>query len=165
MDWLALLAVKGTLKSLLQYHSSKASVLQHSAFFMIQLSHLYMAAGKIIALARQTFVGKVMSLLFNMLSGFVIAFLPRSKSLLIPWLQSPSAVILEPKNIKSLFPVLPHLFAGKWWDRMPWSSRAVLCLRLLNQVSRDFYSLTGSIDASTQPCNSYRRWISPLCFP
>ena len=99
MDWLALLAVQGTLKSLLRYHSSKASVLQHSAFFMIQLSHLYMAAGKIIALARQTFVGKVMSLLFNMLSGFVIAFLPRSKSLLISCLQLPSAVILETKKL------------------------------------------------------------------
>ena len=80
---------------------------------MVQLSHSYMTIGKTIALTRQTFVSKVLSLLFNMLSSFVIAFLPRSKSLLIPWLQSPSAVILEPRNIKSLFPVLPHLFAGK----------------------------------------------------
>ena len=89
MDWLALLAVQGTLKSLLQHHSSKASILWHSAFFMVQLSHLYMTTGKSIALTRQTFVGKVMSLLFNMLSRLVIAFLPRSRCLLISWLQSP----------------------------------------------------------------------------
>ena len=97
MNWLNLLAVQGTLKSLLQYHSSKASVLWHSAFFMGQLSHPYMTTGKTIALTRQTFVGKVMSLLFNMLSRLVIAFLPWSKRLLISWLQSPSAVILEQK--------------------------------------------------------------------
>ena len=102
MDWLDLLAVQGTRKSLLQHHSSKASILQCSAFFMVQLSHPYMSIGKTIALTRQTFVGKVMSLLFNMLSRFVIAFLPRSKCLLISWLQSPSAVILEPKKIKSV---------------------------------------------------------------
>ena len=101
MDWLDLLAVQGTLKSLLQHHCSKASVLQHSAFFMVQLSHPYMTSGKTIALTRQTLVGKVMSLLFNMLFRLVIAFLPRSKSLLISWLQSPSAVILESKKIKS----------------------------------------------------------------
>ena len=102
MDWLDLLAVQGTLSSLLQHHSSKASVLQHSAFFIVQLSHPYMTTGKTIALTRQTFVGKVMSLLFNMLSKLVITFLPRSKHLLISWLQSPSAVILEPKKkIKS----------------------------------------------------------------
>ena len=99
MDWLDL-AVQGTLKSLLQYHSSKASILQRPAFFMVQLSHPYMTTGKTIALTRQTFVGKVMSLLFNMLSRFVIAFLPRSKHLLISWLQSPSAVILETQKIK-----------------------------------------------------------------
>ena len=98
MDWLDLLAVQGTLKSLLQHHSSKASILWCSAFFMVQLSHPYMTTGKTIALTRWTFVGKVMSLLFNMLSMLVIAFLPRSKYLLIPWLQSPSAVILEPKK-------------------------------------------------------------------
>ena len=92
MDWLDLLAVQGTLKSLLQHHSSKASILEHSAFFIVQLSHPYMTTRKTIALTRQTFVGKVMSLLFNMLSRFVIAFLPRSKCLLISWLQSPSAV-------------------------------------------------------------------------
>ena len=102
MDWLDLLAVQGTLKSLLQHHSSKASVLRHSTFFMVQFSHPYMTTGKTIALTRQTFVGKVMSLLFNMLSRFVIAFLPRSKHLLNSWLQSPSAVISEPKKIKSL---------------------------------------------------------------
>ena len=102
MGWLDLLAVQGTLKSLLQHRSSKASILQHSAFFIVQLSHPYMTTGKTIAFTRWTFVGKVMSLLFNMLSRLVITFLPRSKRLLISWLQSPSAMILEPKNIKSL---------------------------------------------------------------
>ena len=96
MDWLDFLAVQGTLKSLLQRHSSKASILQCSAFLIIQLSHPYMTTGKTIALTRQTFVGKVMSLLFNMLSRFVTTFLPRSKHLLISWVQSPSTVILEP---------------------------------------------------------------------
>ena len=96
MDWFDLLAVQGTLKNLLQHHSSKASILWHSAFFTIQLSHPYMTTGKTIALTRRTFVGKVMSLLFNMLSRLVTTFLPRSKHLLISWLQSPSAVILEP---------------------------------------------------------------------
>ena len=100
MDLLDLLAVKETLKSLLQHHSSKASILQHSAFFMVQLSHSYMTPGKTIALTRWTFVNKVISLLFNMLSRFVIVFLPKSKCLLISRLQSPSAVILEPKEIK-----------------------------------------------------------------
>ena len=98
MDWLDLLAVQGTLKSLLQHHSSKASVLRHSAFFTVQLSHPYMTTVKIIPLTKWTFVGKVMSLLFNMLSRLVITFLPRSKRLLISWLQSPSTVILEPKR-------------------------------------------------------------------
>ena len=101
MDWLDLLAVQGTLKSLLQHHSSEASILQRSAFFTVQLSHPYMITGKTIALTRRTFVGKVMSLLFNMLSRLVITFLPRSKRLLVSWLQSPSAVILEPPKIKS----------------------------------------------------------------
>ena len=100
MDWLDLLAVQGTLKSLLQHHSSKASILQHSAFFILQLSHPYMTTGKTVSLTRQTFVGKVMDLLFNMLSRLVITFLPRSKRLLISWLQSPSAVILEPPQSK-----------------------------------------------------------------
>ena len=101
MDWLDLLAGQGTLKSLLQHHSSKASILQRSAFFTVQLSHPYMTAGKTIALTRRTFDGKVMSLLFNMLSSLVITFLPRSKRLVISWLQSPSAVIMEPPKIKS----------------------------------------------------------------
>ena len=100
MDWLDLLAVQGTLKSLLQHHSSKASILQRSAF-TVQLSHPYMTTGKTIALTRRTFVGKAMSLLLNMLSRLVITFLPRSKRLLISWLQSPSAMILQPKKIKS----------------------------------------------------------------
>ena len=101
MDWWDLLAVQGTHKSLLQHHSSKASILRCSAFFIVQLSHPYMTTGKIIALTRQTFVGKVMSLLFNMLSRLVITSLPRSKRFLISWLQSASAVILEPKKVKS----------------------------------------------------------------
>ena len=102
MDWLDLLAVQGTLKSLLQHHSSTASIFWHSAFFMVQLSQPYKTPGKSLALTRRTFIGKVMSLLFNMLSRLVIAFLPRNKHLLISWLQSPSAVILEPKKIKSV---------------------------------------------------------------
>ena len=101
MDWLDLLAVQGTLKSLLQHHSSKVSILLCSAFFIVQLSHPYMTTGKTIALTRWTFLGRVMSLLFDMLSRLVITFLPRSKRLLISWLQSPSAVILEPQKIKS----------------------------------------------------------------
>ena len=123
MDWLDLLAVQGTLKSLLQHHSSKASILQCSAFFTVQHSHPYMTTGKTIALTRRTFVGKVMPLLLNMLSRLVIAFLPRSKHLLISWLQSPSAVILENKKIKSrTVSTISHLFGMKWWDQMPWSS-------------------------------------------
>ena len=102
MDWLDLLAVQGTLKSLLQHHSLKASILQHTAFFIVQLSHPSMTTGKTIALTRWTFVGKVMSLLFNMLSRLIMAFLPMNKRLLISWLQSPPAVILEPKKIQSL---------------------------------------------------------------
>ena len=98
MDWLDLLAVQGTLKSLLQHHSSKASIFRCSAFFTVQLSHPYVTTGKTITLTRWTFVGKIMSLLFNMLSRLVITFLPRNKYLLISWLQSPSSVILEPKK-------------------------------------------------------------------
>ena len=112
MDWLDLLPVQGTLKSLLQHHSSKASILRHSAFFIVQLSHPYMTNAKTRALTRWTFVGKVMSLLFNMLSRLVVAFLPRSKRLLISWLQSPSAVILEAPKIISVS-LFPHLFAMK----------------------------------------------------
>ena len=114
MDWLDLLVVQGTLKSLLQHHSSKALILWRSAFFTVQLSHPYMTTGKTIALTRQTFVGKVMSLLFNMLSRLVITFLPRSEHLLISWLQSPSAVILEPPKIKSdtVSPSISHEVMG-----------------------------------------------------
>ena len=117
MDWLDLLALQGTLESLLQDHSSKASVLRCSAFFIVQLSHPYMTTGKTIALTRWTFVDKVMSLLFNVLSSLVITFLPRSKRLLISWLQSPSAVILEPKKIKSVIvsivpPSICHVVMG-----------------------------------------------------
>ena len=114
MDWLDLLAVQGTLKSLLQYHNSKALIFECSAFLTVQLSHPYMTTGKTIALTRWTFVGKVMSLLFNMLPRLVITFLPRSKCLLISWLQSPSAVILEPQKIVwHCFHCLPIYF--------PWS--------------------------------------------
>ena len=114
MDWLNLLVVQGTLKSLLQHYSSKASIPQCSAFFTVQLSHPYMTTGKTIALTRQRFVGKVMSLLLNMLSRLVITFLPKSKHLLISWLQSPSAVILEPRKIKSatVYPSVSHELMG-----------------------------------------------------
>ena len=134
MDWLDLLAVQGTLKSLLQHHSSKASVLRRSAFFTVQLSHPYMTTGKTIALTRQTLVGKVMSLLLNILSRLVITFLPRSKRLLISWLQSPSAVILEPKgrgtrdqiaNIRWIMEKgkrvpIKHIFLLYWLCRTLW---------------------------------------------
>ena len=116
MDWLDLLAVQGTLKSLLQHHSSKASIPQHSAFFTVQLSHPYMTTGKTITLTRQTFVGKIMSLLLNMLSRLAITFLPRSKCLLISWLQSPSAVILKPPKIK-----VSHFFHC-FLIHLPWSN-------------------------------------------
>ena len=114
MEWLGRLAVQGTLKSLLQHQSSKASILQRSAFFTVQLSHPYMTTGKTIALTRRTFVGEVMSLLLNMVSRLVITFLPRSKHLLISWLKSPSAVILEPQKIKSdtLSPSISHEVMG-----------------------------------------------------
>ena len=126
MDWLDLLAVQGTLKSLLQHHSSIASILRHSAFFIVQLSHPYMTTGKIIALTRQTFVVKVMSLLFNMLSMSVITFLPRSKRLFTSWLQSPSAVILEPPKVKSatvstVSPSICHEVMGP--DAVNWQSK------------------------------------------
>ena len=122
IDFFGLLAVQGTLKSLVQYHSSKTSVLWHSGFFMVQLSHPHMTTGKTIALTIWPFVGKVMSLPFNMLARFFIAFLPRSKHLLTKWLQSLSLVILEPKKINLLLlPLFPLLVAMKWWDQMPWS--------------------------------------------
>ena len=123
MDWMDLLAVQGTLKSLLQHHSSKASILQCSAFFTVQLSHPYMTTGKTTALTRRTFVGKVMSLLFNRLSRLVITFLPRSKRLLISWLQSPSAVTLEPKKNK-----VSHCFP--WSDGTRWHDLSFLNVEL-----------------------------------
>ena len=120
-DWFPL-GLTVLISSFLQHHSLKASVLRCSAFFMVQLSHPYMTTGKIIVSIILTFVGKVKSLLLNTLSRFVIAFLPRSKCLLIFWLQSPSTVILEPKEINlSLFLLFPHLFGTKLWDQMPWS--------------------------------------------
>ena len=133
IDWLDLLAVQGTLKSLLQHHSSKASILQDSAFFTVQLSHPYMTTGKTIALTRWTMVGKLMSLLFNMLSRFVITFIPRSKRLLISWLQSLSAVILEPPKIKSatVSPSICHEVMGP--DAM---ILIVLESRLLGEISK-----------------------------
>ena len=132
MDWLDLPAVQGTLKSLLQHHSSKASILCRSAFFIVQLSHPYMTTGKTIALSRRTFAGKVMSLLLNMLSRLVITFLPRSKRLLISWLQSPSAVILEPQKIKSdSFHCFPIYF--------PWSD-GTRCHDLIEIIQNAFTS-------------------------
>ena len=119
IDWLDLFTVQGTLKALLQHHSLKILNLQCSAFFMVQLSHPYMTTRKTIASTTWTFVGKVKSLLSNTLCRLVITFLPRSKRLLISWLQSPSAMILETKAL--LFPLFPCLFAMKWWDRTPWS--------------------------------------------
>ena len=122
IGWLDLLAVQGTIKSLLQLHSSKASILHYPAIFKVQLSHPYMTTRQTIALTGWTFVGKVISLLFNILSRSVIVFLPRSKCLLISWLQSPSVVILEPPKMKSVtVSIVTHLFAVKWWDWMPWS--------------------------------------------
>ena len=116
MDWLDLLAVQGTLRSLLQHHSSKASVLRRSAFLTVQLSYPYMTTGKTIAWTRWTFVGKVISLLFNVLSRLVITFLPRNKWFLISWLQSPSAMILEPKNIKSI--TVSIVYPSVWHEAM-----------------------------------------------
>ena len=121
LDCLDLLAVQGNFKSLLQHHSSKASILGHSAFFIVQLSHPSMTTGETIALMRRTFVGKLMSLLFSVLSRLIIAFLPRRKHLLISSLQSPSAVILAPKKIKSFtVSIVSHLLAMKWWDWISW---------------------------------------------
>ena len=137
MDWLDLLAVQGTLKSLPQHHSSKASIFQCSAFFTVQLSHLYMTTGKTIALTRWTFVGKVMSLLFNMLSRLTITFLPRSKGLLNSWLQSPSAVILEPPKIKSdtVFTVSPSISY-----EMMGPDAMILVFWMLSFISQLFHS-------------------------
>jgi len=147
MNWLDLLEVQGTLKSFLQHHSSKASILQHSAFFTVQLSQPYMTTGKIKALTRWTFVGKVMSLLFNMLSRLVIAFLPRSKNLLISWLQSPSAVILEPKKkkISHCFHYFPIYLP--WSDGTGCHDLSFLECRVLSQLFYSPLSLssTGSL--------------------
>ena len=122
IDCFDLFAVQGTLKSLLQHHNSKAFILQHSAFLIVQLSRPYMTTGKTIAWTIQTFVSKMISLILNTLSRFVIAFLPWSKHILISWLQSLSVVILEPKKIKSItVSIFSHLFAIKWWNWMPWS--------------------------------------------
>jgi len=122
IDWFDLFAIQGTLKSLLQHHSSNTSILWHSAFFMVQLSHPYMTTGKIIALIIQNFVNKAMSLFFNMLSRFFIVYLPRSKCLLILWLQPPSVVILEPPKINSVtVSIVSPPICLKWWARMPWS--------------------------------------------
>src|SRR5574340_773109 len=129
MDWLDLLTAQGTLKSLLQHHSLKASILWCSAFFPVQLSHPYMTTGKTIALTRQTFFGKVMSLLFNTLSRLVITFLPRSKCLLISWLQSPSAVILEPKKIKS---VTVSILSPSIWHEVMGPDAMILVFRMLS---------------------------------
>ena len=121
MDRFDLLADQGILKSLLQHHSSKASILWHSVFFIVQLSHPYTTTGKTIDLTRWTFVYQVMSLLFNMMSRLVITFLPRSKCLLISWLQSPSAVILESRKIKSVsISIVSPSICHEWWDWMPW---------------------------------------------
>ena len=116
IDWLDLLAVQETLKSLLQHYISKTSILQHSAFFIVQISHPYRTTGNTIALTRWTFIGKIMSLFFNMLSRLAITFLPRSKHLLIAWLQSPSAVILEPPKIK--YSIISPFICHEWWDQM-----------------------------------------------
>ena len=134
MDWLDLLAVQGTLKSLLQHHHSKASILQCSAFFIVQLSHPYMTTGKTIALTRWTFVGKIMSLLFNILSMLVIAFLPRSKHLLISWLQSLVTVILECKKIKSAV-VFSYFFPFNCHEVMgPYAIIRVFWCSVLSQI-------------------------------
>ena len=121
MDWLDLLAVQGTLKSLLQHHTSKASILQCSAFFIVQLFHPFMTTGKNIALTRRTFVDKVMSLFFNMLSRLVITFLPRVSIFYFMAAITICSDFGAQKNSQLLFPLFPHLFAVKWWDQMPWS--------------------------------------------
>ena len=139
MDWLDLLAVQGTLKSLLQHHSSKALILRRSAFFIVQLSYTYMTTGKTMALTKQTFVDKVMSLLFNMLSRLVITFLPRSKCLLISWLQSPNAVILEPQKIKlatvsTVSPSICHEMMGPYAMILVYIRRICLIINLFRQI-------------------------------
>ena len=144
MDWLDFFIVQGTLESLLQHQRSKASIVWHSAFFIVQLSHPYMATGKTKALTGQAFVGKVMSFLFNMLSRLAIAFLPESKCLLISWLQSAPAVILEPRKIKSLtVSIVSPLYARKRWDWMPWYSFAKCWV--LRQLFHSPLSLSSTV--------------------
>ena len=147
-----LLAVQGTLKSLLQHHSSKASILQHSAFFTVQLSHPHMTTGKTIALTRRTFVGKVMSLLLNMLSRLVITFLPRSKHLLISWLQSPSAAILEPQKLSQpLFSLFPHLSSVQFSHSVAQSCRDSLRLHELQHTRPPCPSPTPGVHTDSHP--------------
>ena len=168
MDWLDLLAVQGTLKSLLQHHSSKASILRCSAFFIVQLSHPYMTTGKTIALTRWTFVGKVMSLLLNMLSRLVITFLPRSKRLLISWLQSSSAVILEPPKISlTLFPLFPHLFPMKWWDQTNHNSSYLFKFCMPHKQPNFLVSCSIFVLNSHQIFNygHVKSFLLHLCFP
>ena len=162
IDWFDVLAVQGTLKSLLQHYSSKASILQCSAFFIVQLSHPYMTTGKTIAFTRSIFVGKIMSLLFNMLSGFVITFLPRSNHLLISWLQSSSAVILEPQKIKSLTvsPYVHHEVMGP--DAMiiiflVWSFKPAFSLSFFTFIKRLVSS--SSLSAIRVASSAYMRLL------
>ena len=150
MDWLDLLAVQGTLKSLHQHHCSKASILQCSAFFIVQLSHMHLTTGKTTALSRWTFVGKVMSLLFNMLSRLVIAFLPRSKSLLISWLQSPLIVILEPKKSLTVSIISPSI-CHKCAINVN-SIRVVCGSQIFSVLTRIFWSSWGQIFSVLTSC-------------
>ena len=154
MDWLGFFAVQGTLKSLLQYHRSKASILQHSAFFIVQVSHPYMTTGKTIALTRQTSVGKVISLLFNMLSRLVITFLPVSKHLLISRLQSLSAVILEPPKIKSVnvFIVSPSICHEILLDNVTF---LISCNQLTHQWCKSFHCFTSLITLGIASLSSF----------
>ena len=174
MDWLDMLAVQGTLKSLLQHHSSKASIFQCSAFFTVQLSHPYMTNGKIIALTRWTFVGKVMSLLFNMLSRLVITVLPRSKRLLISWLQSPSAVILEPPKIKSVTvstvsPSICHEVMGPdtmilvFWMLSFKPTFSLSSFTFIITFIQFFFSMScaGSVFLLLKRTTNY--WVPPMC--
>ena len=175
MDWLDLLAVQGTLKSLLQHHSSKASKLWCSAFFMVQLSHPYMITGKTLALTRWIFVGKVMSLLFNMLSRLVMAFLTRSKCFLISWLQSPSAVILEPPKIKSLTRLikssclssLSHTTNSHWlsishmamWGLRWYDSHLPSCLVKQTAYSKSYDMLRDSVSCKASRLFELGLWV------
>ena len=151
MDWFDLFAVQGTLKSLLQHHSSKPWILQHSAFFIVQISHPYMTTGKAIVLTRQTFVGKVISLLFNMLSRFFTAFLPKSKHLLMSWLQSPSTEILEPKKIMSVTVSIVSLS---------------ICHEVMGPDSMIlvFWMLSFKPVCSLSSFTFIKRFLIPLCF-